>query len=77
MYNSSILPLLDNDISVSYTVELLDVNSDLGDTVQIADHSGQNGVYFSARIVEVRNHYSVNGSDTGVIDNQTTIKSKI
>ena len=66
-----------NDISVSYTVELLDVNSDLGDTVRIADNSGQNGVYFSARIVEVRNHYSVNGSDTGVIDNQTTIKSKI
>ena len=64
-----------NDVKVSYEANLLDLEADIGDTVQIADHSKHDEVYLSARVQSVTNYYSVKGKDTGVLANYKVLES--
>lgn len=54
---------------VSYEAKLYDLNADIGDTIRIADNRFSEKVYLSARIQAVKNHYSVQGEDTGTLAN--------
>lgn len=54
---------------VSYEAKLYDLNADIGDTIRIADNRFPEKVYLSARIQAVKNHYSVQGEDTGTLAN--------
>lgn len=64
-----------NEKKVSYEAELYDLQADIGDTIQIADHRHKDKVYLSARIQTVQNHYSVEGEDTGVLANYKILTS--
>lgn len=65
-----------NDVKVEYEASLYDLQADIGDTVQIADNRFTEKVYLSARVQEVRNHYSVDGQDTGKLANYKILTSK-
>lgn len=65
-----------NEKKVSYEAELYDLRADIGDTVQIADNRYNEKVYLSARIQSVRNHYTVEGADTGVLANYKILESR-
>ena len=55
--------------TVSYEVELYKLQADIGDSVQIADNIYAEKLYLSARVQSVKNHYSSNEEDTGVLEN--------
>lgn len=55
--------------TVSYEVELYKLQADIGDNVQIADNIYAEKLYLSARVQSVKNHYSSNEKDTGVLEN--------
>ena len=55
--------------TVSYEVELYKLQADIGDSVQIADNIYSEKIYLSARVQSVKNHYSSNEEDTGVLEN--------
>ncbi|MEI3258246.1 MAG: phage tail spike protein [Faecalimonas umbilicata] len=64
-----------NEKKVAYEAELYDLQADIGDTIQIADHSFTEPTYISARIQSVKNHYTVKGEDTGVLANYKLLVS--
>lgn len=64
-----------NEKKVTYEATLYDLQADIGDTVQIADSRHQEKTYLSARVQSVRNHYTVEGEDTGVLANYKMLKS--
>lgn len=62
--------------TVSYEVELYKLQADIGDSVQIADNIYAEKLYLSARVQSVKNHYSSNEEDTGVLENFKRLFSK-
>ena len=58
-----------HDVKLAYEAKLLDLDSDLGDWIEIVDHAKQQDVYLKARIQEVTNHYTVSGEDEGKLAN--------
>ncbi|EJW97523.1 protein containing Phage minor structural protein, partial [gut metagenome] len=64
-----------NEKKVAYEAELYELQADIGDTIQIADHSFTEPTYISARIQSVKNHYTVKGKDTGVLANYKLLVS--
>lgn len=66
---------LKNEKKVAYEAELYDLKADIGDTIQVADHSFIEPTYISARIQSVKNHYTVKGEDTGVLANYKLLVS--
>lgn len=64
-----------NEVKMEYEASLYDLQADIGDTIQIADNRNQEKIYLSARVQEVRNHYSSVGEDTGVLANYKKLQS--
>jgi phage minor structural protein len=64
-----------NEKKVAYEAELYDLQADIGDMIQVADHSFTEPTYISARIQSVKNHYTVKGEDTGVLANYKLLVS--
>ena len=64
-----------NEKKVAYEAELYNLQADIGDMIQIADHSFTEPTYISARIQSVKNHYTVKGEDTGVLANYKLLVS--
>lgn len=64
-----------NEKKVAYEAELYDLQADIGDMIQVADHSFTEPTYISARIQSVKNHYTVKGKDTGVLANYKLLTS--
>ena len=58
-----------HDVKLAYEAKLLDLDSDLGDWIEIVDHAKQQDVYLKARIQEVTNYYTVSGEDEGKLAN--------
>lgn len=58
-----------HDVKLAYEAKLLDLDSDLGDWIEIVDHAKQQDVYLKARIQEVTNHYTISGEDEGKLAN--------
>ena len=54
---------------------MYDLQADIGDMIQVADHSFTEPTYISARIQSVKNHYTVKGEDTGVLANYKLLVS--
>lgn len=63
------------DVKVSYEAKLLDIKSDIGDIVKIADNTRDEKIYLSARVQSVTNYYSISGQDTGKLANYQIIYS--
>lgn len=64
-----------HDVKLSYEAKLLDLDSDLGDWINIVDHAKQQDVYLKARIQEVTNHYTISGEDEGKLANYKLLSS--
>lgn len=64
-----------NEKKVAYEADLYDLQADIGDMIQVADHSFTEPTYISARIQSVKNHYTVKGEDTGVLANYKLLVS--
>lgn len=64
-----------NEKKVAYEAELYNLQADIGDMIQVADHSFTEPTYISARIQSVKNHYTVKGEDTGVLANYKLLVS--
>lgn len=64
-----------NEKKVAYEAELYDLQADIGDMIQVADHSFMEPTHISARIQSVKNHYTVKGKDTGVLANYKLLTS--
>lgn len=61
----------------SYEADVVDIKADIGDYVQIAHHNYHPPVYLSARVLEVKNHYTVPNSDTAVFGNYSLLESDL
>ncbi len=61
----------------SYEADVVDIKADIGDYVQIAHHNYHPPVYLSARVLEVKNHYTVPNSDTAVFGNYSLLESNL
>ena len=64
-----------NEKKVAYEADLYDLQADIGDMIQVADHSFTEPTYISARIQSVKNNYTVKGEDTGVLANYKLLVS--
>ena len=64
-----------HDAQLSYEAELLELDSDLGDYIEIVDHSKQQEVFVRARIQEVTNYYTISGQDKGTLANYTIMST--
>ncbi|MDR7624959.1 phage tail protein [Lacticaseibacillus paracasei] len=61
----------------SYEADVVDIKADIGDYVQIAHHNYHPPVYLSARVLEVKNHYTVPNGDTAVFGNYSLLESNL
>ena len=61
----------------SYEADVVDIKADIGDYVQIAHHNYHPPVYLSARVLEVKNQYTVPNSDTAVFGNYSLLESDL
>lgn len=66
-----------SDPQETYEADLLEINADIGDYVQIAHNRYNPPIYLKARIEEVDNCYTIEGSDTGILGDYTRLKSQI
>ena len=64
-----------HDVQLAYEAELLDLDADLGDYIEIVDHSKQQNAYVRARIQEVTNYYTTEGQDKGTLANYTIMST--
>lgn len=70
LFNEALTNLKEHhDVKLAYEAKLLDLDSDLGDWIEIVDHSKQQDIYLKARIQEVTNHYTISGEDEGKLAN--------
>ena len=76
LFNEALANLKEHhDVKLSYEAKLLDLDSDLGDWINIVDHAKQQDVYLKARIQEVTNHYTISGEDEGKLANYKLLSS--
>lgn len=66
-----------NEPQIGYEADLLDLQADIGDTVQIAHRQYNPPIYLSARVQEVENCYTEVGQDTGKLGNYQILESNI
>ncbi|MFD1411523.1 phage tail spike protein [Lapidilactobacillus gannanensis] len=66
-----------NEPQIGYEADLLDLQADIGDTVQIAHRQYNPPIYLSARVQEVENCYTEAGQDTGKLGNYQILESNI
>ena len=66
-----------NTPEATYTVNSVNFEGDIGDSVRVTDLNYEPELYLKARVSQVNNHYTAQGLDTGVLANYELLRNNI